>query len=412
MTELTNGIRGKVVTPTGVIDDGVVAWDHDRFTFVGVASDEHFAIPRTDGYILPGLVDEHVHGGGGASFPDATTLDEVAQAANEHIKHGTTRIMATLTTMKLEDMLASASLLADACDAGIIDGINIEGPFLSRDRAGAQNAAFLHTGDVDVANQLIDAARGYAWSMTIAPEVDGMADVIKLLAARDITPAFGHTQAGAALTREFISLANSEFAQARAARGSEISSPRNVPVATHLFNAMREIMHRAPGPVPEFLAAAHDGAATVELIADGTHLDPEIVRTVVSLLGPDRVSLVTDATAAAGMADGTYTLGGLLVHVTDGVARLRGGNLAGGTSHLIDTVRTTWHSGVDLVTAVTMASQTPARVTRRDDVGALRAGNLADLVVTDTDLNPLRVVRGGVEIDVDGRPNASAAEPA
>ncbi|MBS5749183.1 MULTISPECIES: N-acetylglucosamine-6-phosphate deacetylase [Actinotignum] len=338
--------------------------------------------------ILPGLVDEHCHGGGGASFPDAEDSAEVAQAAGEHLAHGTTSVAAALTTLSVERMEAGASLMADAVEDGTLAAILIEGPFLSSERAGAQNPAYLESPSVEIATRLLDAARGHAWGMTLAPELSGASEVVDLLLERGVVPTWGHTHAEAGPAREL---------QERAVAGGAI------PVATHLFNAMRELRHRAPGPVAEYLAAARRGSCVVELIGDGVHISSELVRNVVEIVGPENIALITDAMAAAGMADGTYELGGLRVHVTDGQARLRGGNLAGGTSHLLDIVRTVVGAGVELNDAVTMASATPARVMGLDDRGALEVGKRADLLVVDEELRPRRVYRAGKLVAQDGK---------
>jgi N-acetylglucosamine-6-phosphate deacetylase len=171
------------------------------------------------------------------------------------------------------------------------------------------------------------------------------------------------------------------------------------PTATHLFNGMRPIHHRRPGPALECLAQASGGTMVVELVADGVHLAPKTVADVFELAAPGAVMLVTDAMAAAGMPDGSYQLGPMAVTVTGGVARLTGGeSIAGGTAHLIDVVRTTVvESKVPLAVAVRAASSTPAAVLGlAAEVGALRAGLRADLLLTDAGLVPREVYRGGV----------------
>ena len=166
--------------------------------------------------------------------------------------------------------------------------------------------------------------------------------------------------------------------------------------ATHLFNGMRPIHHRDPGPVPEVVAGAQRGEVIAELIGDGVHLAPAIVRDLFDTLGPANLVLITDAMAAAGMADGSYVLGSQPVTVADGVARLtEGGAIAGGTAHLIDVVRTTWHGGVALEDAVYAASVQGAEILGDPARGELAAGLIADVVVTDCDLNPVEVYRAG-----------------
>ncbi len=380
-------VRGRVVVPGEVLEDAVVEWDGETLTYVGPPRPGDVA-EREYGYILPGLIDLHSHGGGGSSFPDATSLGEVARAVAEHRRNGTTVLCATATTMELDRMEFVLDLLAQGCSEDLVECIEIEGPFLSRDRCGAQNPTYLRPPDIETADRLIDAGRGYVWSMAVAPELEGAEQLVEHLAQRGIVPAWAHTNADSTTARRLNDIAVAALDR----HGAAVS---NRPVATHLFNAMRELSHRAPGPVIEYLSAAGRGLAIVELIADGVHLSNDLVRDVVEILGPGPVVLITDSMAAAGMPDGTYELGGLLVHVTNSVARLRGGNLAGGTSRLIDNVRNCVNAGVPLADAVQMASATPASVLGRQDVGMLRAGCRGDVVVVNEALFVERVYRRG-----------------
>ena len=381
-------VRGRVVRPGEVLEDAVVEWEDETLTYVGRPRPGDTE-EREPGYILPGLIDLHSHGGGGSSFPDATSIDEVARAVLEHRRNGTTVLCATATTMELDRMEFVLGLLAEGCRQDLVECIEIEGPFLSRERCGAQNPMYLLAPDVEAANRLIDAAQGYAWSMAVAPELDGAEVLVEHLASRGVVPAWAHTNADSTTARRL-----NEIAVAALRHHGKAVTDR--PVATHLFNAMRELSHRAPGPVIEYLSAAGRGLGIVELIADGVHLSNDLVRDVVEILGPEPVVLITDSMAAAGMPDGTYELGGLLVHVTKGVARLRGGNLAGGTSRLIDNVRNCVNAGVPLADAVCMASTTPASVLGRTDVGVLRQGCRADVVVANEALLVERVYRRGL----------------
>jgi N-acetylglucosamine-6-phosphate deacetylase len=221
--------------------------------------------------------------------------------------------------------------------------------------------------------------------MTLAPETPRYAELLAVMAEHGVLPGIGHTDADAARTRAAI-----------AAAGTRVS-------ATHLFNGMPPMHHRAPGPVAACLAAAARGELVLELIADGVHLADETVSAVFDLVGPERIALVTDAGAAAGMADGRYRLGPVLTDVVGGVARLAGsgpsgppGALAAGTARLVDVVRrVVRHAGVDLVAAVTAASATPARLLGLPDVGDLVPGARADVLVTDPELRPLAVLRAG-----------------
>ncbi|MBT0992692.1 amidohydrolase family protein [Cellulomonas sp. DKR-3] len=402
-------LRGRVVTPDHDVDDGVVVVEDGEIAWVGPAADVPppwtALVPprdpsRAGETVLPGLVDVHCHGGGGVSFPDATTVDEVERAASEHLRHGTTTLVASLVTAPGDVLVERTALLADAADRGIVAGIHLEGPFLSHVRCGAQNPDDMLAGDAALVARVVEAARGWLVTMTVAPEVTGVAggddDVLAALVAGGAVPSLGHTDARADLVEAAADRAFDLLAQAPAARSAR-------PTATHLFNGMRPVHHRDPGPVMACLAAAARGELVVELVADGTHLDDATVRAVLDLVGADAVAFVTDAMAAAGMADGDYQLGPMAVRVADGVARIvtadgSAGAIAGGVAHLLDVVRHTVAAGVPLVDAVRAAATTPASVVGRSDVGALVVGRRADVVVTDADLRPLRVLRGGAVV--------------
>ncbi|WP_152188066.1 N-acetylglucosamine-6-phosphate deacetylase [Georgenia satyanarayanai] len=395
-------VRGRVVTPTAVLDDGAVVWEGDLLTWVGRAGEAPAGLREAvtaatpvDGYVLPGLVDLHCHGGGGASFPDAEDVDTARIAVAEHLRHGTTSLVASLVTAAPDVLRQRTGVLVELAEAGEIAGIHYEGPFISADRCGAQNPAQIQQPDPALTRELLGLGRGHVVTMTLAPEaagVTGEGGVTRALVAGAALPSFGHTVATAAQARAAVVEAGHVLAAEPAARSSR-------PTVTHLCNGMNPMHHRDPGPIPEFLAAAADGRLVLELIADGTHLDPDLVRSVMEIAGRENVALVTDAMAAAGMPDGDYRLGSLAVTVADGVARLTaGGAIAGGTARLIDVVRTTVAGGVDLVDAVYSAATTPAAVLGDDGVGALEAGRRADVLITDTDLRPVTVVKGGVEL--------------
>ncbi|MCA5893820.1 amidohydrolase family protein [Isoptericola sp. NEAU-Y5] len=406
--------RGRVVTPHDVIDDGAVVVSDGTILWVGPVSAalhadpavraavEASADPEAGATVLPGLVDLHNHGGGGASFPDARDAAEAMVAVREHRRHGTTTMLASLVTADRETLLARAAMLADLVEAGEIAGIHAEGPFLSRERRGAQSPDDLLPGDAALARELGEAARGSLRTMTVAPEIAGVVGAdgaATALVGAGVVPSLGHTDATTEQAEALIAQVTADLAAAAAA-----GAPARRMTATHLFNGMRPLHHRAPGPVAACLAAAARGDVAVELVADDVHLDPATVRTVIETVGADNVLLVTDAMAAAGMADGSYELGPMAVTVRGGVARLTdaehpdGGAIAGGTAHLVDVVRRTVAAGVPLADAVRSASWVPAQVLGLDDVGGLVVGRRADLVVTDADLRVRQVVRAGVEV--------------
>ncbi|MGV8966783.1 MAG: N-acetylglucosamine-6-phosphate deacetylase [Cellulomonas sp.] len=395
-------LRGRVVTPDRVIEDAAVVIEDAVIVWVGAVSTATApaalaqaiaaapaSAPGTT--LLPGLVDVHCHGGGGASFPDATDVADARRAALEHLRHGTTSLVASLVTADADTLVAQTALLADLADAGELAGIHLEGPFLSRARCGAQNPADMIPGSADLVRRIATAARGHLVSMTLAPEIAGVCGpggAIEALAAVGAIPSVGHTNASA----EQVDVAIEQARAALALAGTRSARP----TATHLFNGMRALHHRDPGPIAACLGAAGRGEMVVELIADGVHLSDGTVRAVFDLLGAGSVLLVTDAMAAAGMPDGTYDLGPMRVRVADGVARLADGDaIAGGTGHLLDLVRCTVAAGIPLEVAVRSASGTPAVVLGRQDIGALEVGRRADVVVVDADLRPVRVMRAG-----------------
>src|SRR5450830_654635 len=392
-------LRGRVVTPTEVIADGVVVVRGETIEWVGDAA--HAAAAGWSGVpdpvehpvtVLPGLVDLHTHGGGGASYPDATTPQEALVAVHEHLAHGTTTLVASLVTAAPDTLRQRVAVLATLADAGEIAGIHLEGPFVSTVRCGAQDPALIQAPDADLTRELAELARGHLVTMTVAPELSGVGSVVDALIGAGALPSFGHTDASWRQTSDALADARTRLAAAPGRRSGRAT-------VTHLFNGMRPLTHRDPGPIPVFLAAAARGEAVVELIGDGTHVAPELVQSIFSLVGAENIALVTDAMAAAGMPDGAYRLGSQDVTVADGVARLtHGGAIAGGTAHLLDVVRTTVAGGVPLVDVVRAAATTPATVLGDDRVGALEAGRRADIVLTDDDLRVLSVRRAGVVV--------------
>jgi N-acetylglucosamine-6-phosphate deacetylase len=385
-------VRGGVVSGGRRLDDAVVAVEGDRIAWVGAASDwpgADLPPPAPGRLVLPGLVDVHCHGAAGHGFPEADP-DGLRAACDHHLRRGTTALLGSLVSAPLDVLERRVRALAPLVDEGRLAGVHLEGPFLAAARCGAQDPRALVPGDPVALRRLLDAGRGRVRSVTLAPETAHLRDLLALLADAEVVPSYGHTDASAADTTAAIAAAPERLS------------------ATHLFNGMPPLHHRAPGPVAACLAAAARGRMVVELIADGVHLADETVGAVFDLVGPGQIALVTDAMAAAGMADGRYPLGPLLVDVVDGVARLAEldgpgpGAIAGGTSRLVDVVRrVVRRAGVALPDAVTAATATPARLLGLDrELGAVEPGLRADLLLTDGDLVPEAVLRAGAWVDV------------
>jgi N-acetylglucosamine-6-phosphate deacetylase len=373
-----HALRGRVLTGCSDLADAEVLVVDDTIASVTAIDSEAGSETRPEHVIVAGLVDVHCHGGGGASFTSGDA-GEVATAARHHLEHGTTTLVASTVSDTPERMLRAITVLADAVDQDIIRAIHLEGPFLSPRFCGAHDPALLAEPDLELAGRLLDAGRGHVRVVTLAPELPGAGELAAALRARGVVVSVGHTAADAATVDEFLHVPGHDL-------------------VTHLFNGMPVLHHREPGAVGGSLAAAARGDVAVELIADGVHLADHLVATAFSLLGADRIALVTDAMAAAGMPDGVYDLGPRRVRVRDGRAELVDGasrSLAGGTASLVEVVGRLVRHGLDPHTVVNAATRTPARVLGRQDVGGLEVGRRADLVVLDRDFRVARVMRGG-----------------
>jgi N-acetylglucosamine-6-phosphate deacetylase len=363
----------RVVTPARILAPGWVRVDGERIVDVGAGDPPRAVdVPLPAATLVPGFVDTHVHGGGGASF-DGGDPEAGATAVRAHRAHGTTTMVASLVTERPEVLAASVAGLADLVDAGLLAGIHLEGPWLSPRYAGAHDPDLLTSPTPEAVDALLEAGRGHVRMVTLAPELEGGLDAVRRLADAGVLAAIGHTDA------------TYDVACAALEAGAG--------VGTHLFNAMRGLHHREPGPIAALLEHPD---AYVELVSDGVHVHPAALR-LAARAKPDRIVLVTDAMAAAAAADGDYRLGTLTVEVRDGVARLAGsGAIAGSTLTMAAAVRyAVLVAGLPLEDVVRAATAAPARLLGLDRVGALESGFRADLVVLDEGLNVQRVLHAG-----------------
>ncbi|CAN5393622.1 amidohydrolase family protein [soil metagenome] len=296
-------LRGRVVTAEAVLPDGVVVVDGNRISHVGVADEWDGDPGESRGTLLPGLVDVHDHGGGGHAFP-TTDPAEAAAAARHHHRHGSTTVVASLVTAAPDTLVEQVATLVPLVSQGLLAGIHLEGPFLSRARCGAQDPAHLRLPDLELTRRLLDTGGAAIVWMTLAPELPGYSEVSALLRDAGVLVALGHSDAG-----------HQVFAD-------ELSRLEGRGLVTHVGNAMPPLHHRAAGPVAASLSAATRGEGLVELIADGVHTDAGFVDLVFATAAPGCVVLVTDAMAAAGLPDGRSAPGGQDVPVVERVARL------------------------------------------------------------------------------------------
>ncbi|MFJ2651717.1 N-acetylglucosamine-6-phosphate deacetylase [Streptomyces sp. NPDC087420] len=363
---------GRVVLPTGTVDGGRVIVEDGRIT--GAAPADAVTLDLSGHWVVPGFVDMHNHGGGGASFTSGS-VDEVLKGVRTHLEHGTTTLVASLVTGEADFLAQRAGILSELVEQGDLAGIHFEGPFISPCRKGAHSEELLRDPDPAEVRKLVDAGRGTVRMVTLATELPGGIESVRLLAELGVIAAIGHTDATYEQTVEAIDA--------------------GATVATHLFNAMPPLGHRAPGPIAALL---EDERVTVELINDGTHLHPAALELAFHRAGAGRVAFITDAMDAAGFGDGLYQLGPLAVEVKEGVARLvEGGSIAGSTLTL-DTAfrRAATVDRLPVGDIVRAISANPAKLLGLyDRVGSLEPGKDADLVVLDAEFSVKGVLHRG-----------------
>lgn len=374
--------NARVVTTRRVLDPGWLTIAGERIIAVGAGDP-----PAVDGIVhdlggqlvLPGFVDLHMHGGGGAQIT-TDDPDEILAAVAFHRSHGTTRTMASLVTDQLDRMTASVRTIADIIRAdprGMIAGVHLEGPFLNPTKRGCHHNEYLLAPSRSALRHLLDAGDGTVQVVTLAPELPGGMDLLHDLVATGVIAAVGHTDA--------------TFDQARDAFAS------GARLATHLFNAMRQFHHRDPGPAGAALA---DDTVTCELINDGFHVHNDAIRIAIGAAGSRRIALITDATPAAGMTDGEFHLGPVQVFARDGQVTLADGTRAGSTLTMDAAVRHAVRCvGIPIVDAAIAAATTPASVLGiADRTGSLHPGKDADLVILSDGLRVTTVLARGAVV--------------
>ena len=312
------------------------------------------------GYVIPGLVDVHTHGALGEDFSDGKP-EGLQPLADYYAAHGVTSYLATTMTLKEEVLTPAMHAIRDfkPKSGAKCAGVHLEGPFLSYAKRGAQAAENLHKPDPALFHRLNEASGGQVKLVTVACEEEGALPFIREI-SRTCAVSLGHTTA------------DYDTAMAGFLAGASH--------ATHLYNGMPSLLHRAPGVI----GAAFDAGASVELICDGLHIHPAVIRATHQLFG-DKLNLISDSLRCAGMPDGNYELGGQPIVVKDHKATLLDGTLAGSSISLLDAVRNVTRFGLPLAEAVYAASTAPALAVGLK-AGTIQAGRAADLLVLDSDL--------------------------
>lgn len=336
--------------------------------------------------VIPGLVDIHVHGCAGADFSDGDYAGLV-RMARYLARRGVTSFAPASMTLPYDALDKAFHAAARLRREGLADGarlmgIQMEGPFLSREKRGSQNPAYLRLPDWDRFLRLYDAAEGLLRIVDVAPELPGAAEFTRR-ASEKCRVSVAHTAAG--------------YDQAAAVFDAGATH------LTHLFNAMSGIHHRHPGPIG---AASERENVTAELICDGIHVHPSAVRMAFRLF-PGRICLISDALRCCGMADGSYSLGGQEILLSGGVARLTGGAIAGSAADLYQCMRRAVSFGIPREQAVWAATALPARVIGREsETGAIADGRAADFVICGGELEPEAVYLGGKRLEQSAGPFA------
>jgi N-acetylglucosamine-6-phosphate deacetylase len=393
-------VAARVATPTELLENAFVVIEGGSVSEVGFGAPPTTAtaVDLGDMLVAPGFVDLHVHGGGGAQVNCATREEveaSVGSMARFHARHGTTSLLATTVSDSPEALRVAVEGVAAVVTAqqgdlrrgdlrrgdpsqdgpgAVVLGSHLEGPWIARSRAGAQFVPALRPPSVDELDELVALGNGTLRLVTIAPELEGVLDLIAAALSGGVVVSIGHTDADYATTK--------------------LAFDAGARHATHLFNAMAPLHHRRPGPIA---AALGDERVSLEIIADGVHIHPALIA-LVATLAPERLVLVTDAIGAAGAPPGLHRLGPLEVLVTDGRAVLAGNpeTVAGSVLTMDKAVALAVNvARVPLLTALQAASLHPAKVLGEHRKGRLTPGADADLVMLDSRLEIVATVVGG-----------------
>lgn len=373
--------NAQIMDDTFTLVDACLSVEGDRIADIAPDLSGEEELDLSGCYVVPGFVDIHIHACVGADTCDASTAG-LAKMAGHLVTKGVTSFCPTTMTVSHEEIAEALATVRACMDdrpfGAAIAGVNMEGPFISINKKGAQKGEYVRNPDWNEFKTLYDGCDGIIKLVDIAPECEGADDFIKK-ASKLCTVSIAHTDA--------------DYEQAKHAFNLGITH------ATHLYNAMSGMTHRNPGVVG---AVFDDERVHAEIICDGFHINPAVLRITFRQLGEDRSIIVSDSMRAAGEPDGISELGGQTVYVKDGQARLKDGTIAGSTTNIHQEVRNLINFGVPFKQVIKSATINPARAIHEDDeIGSIKVGKRADLVVLDKNLKiKLVIARGKVAVDL------------
>ncbi len=371
--------NANIFTEEGVFTHGSFRVEDGKFTEILTSVPEEDGVDLAGAYVIPGLIDVHNHGNSGADFSDGD-YEGLVKMARYLAKNGVTSFAPASMTLPyevLEAAFATAVRITEEQPEGCarLMGIQMEGPFFSEKKKGAQNAAYLREPDFAAFRKLYEDCGGLVRIVDIAPELPGSKEFIE--------------QASKLCT---VSIAHTDADYDAAATGVRAG----VTHLTHTYNAMSPIHHRKPGVIA---AACEDERVSAEIISDGEHVHPASVRLAFRLFGPERMVLISDSLRCCGMPDGEYELGGQAVFMKDGLARLADGTIAGSATNLFECMQRAISFGIPKEDAIRAASYNPARqIGALDQVGSIANGKVADFVICDEELNRKAVYLAGEKL--------------
>lgn len=379
----------KVYTEEKLFQEGEIVIGNGRFQeSAQITEDKSQEVIDGEGcYAIPGLIDIHFHGCKGYDFCDGTK-EAIAEITKYEASVGVTGIAPATMTLPLEELTHILSVAAsykkmaaqEQLPGADLLGINMEGPFISVEKKGAQDERNIISCNLEICQQFLDASEGLVKFIGIAPEKNNNALQVIQGMKHKVNLSLAHT--------------NADYDTAKAAFDAGANH------AVHLYNAMPPFTHRMPGVVGAVADSPHVNA---ELICDGVHIHPSVVRATFRMMGDDRMILISDSMRATGMPDGKYLLGGLEVEVVGNRAALvSNGALAGSATNLMDCMRTAVKKmGIPLETAVACATMNPAKALGEyKDYGSISPGKKADLVLLDSELNLKMVFKDGKRVDL------------